>query len=104
MRLLDGEALLTLLLESGLGIRKDNDGQRHVDAIYFHMLRERFGKGTKAMATKAMATKQKSVTSPSEPTVTVIVRLPDRGNSKSIVPLPVMGRTHSAARALTACG
>jgi len=78
MRLIDGDGLLTLLMENGLGIRRDKAGQRHIDEFYFHALRERFGKDKTAQGKperKLPPEKDQKPVSLSRPSVTVIVRL-----------------------------
>lgn len=98
MRLIDGEGLLDLMLESGLGIGHDREGELRLDEFYFHLLHERFGSEPNPGKTDAAPRKTEAKNKPQEvkekpaasfparPSVTVIVRLATRGGRGSKFP------------------
>jgi len=86
VRLIDGERLLDLLIEHGLGVAAGADGKRHLDDPYFRALREQSNARSPQMRRhpgKRALAQQKAGERRSASSVTVIVRLANAAKSKA---------------------
>lgn len=94
VHLMDGEALLTLLMDNRLGVVQDSDGQWELNALYFQLLRDKFGKPLKSNDEQNIApTRHEDTPARSRVvafrrngslTVTVTVNAPNKGEVQAL--------------------
>ena len=98
VRLVDGEALLTLLLDNHIGVVQNSQGRWHLNAFYFGLLRDKFGpqqevrKGSlpQSVSQEALSPRSRVMASRRNGTLTVTVTVdaPSKGEIQAISSKP----------------